>query len=222
MIYERFSDYYDQFIDETLTKSYLDIIQTEIKEGSVMALGCGTAPLAIELASNGFYVNGSDISPYMLEKAYNNAVEKNVHLQLYIHDILDPLTQTFDVITMVSDVINYLQNEQEVDQAIRNVSEAMTLNSIFVFDFIRPSFMQKLHNHHEDILLKDEVLEWTASKTNIENQIKHEVRLGTDTETHYQRTFPLKVYKEILNDNNLYIVKKKKTQERTILLCKRR
>jgi SAM-dependent methyltransferase len=222
MIYERFSEYYDQFIDETLTDTYLELIQSEKKEGNVMSLGCGTAPLAIKLATLGYFVNGSDISPNMLEKAYNNAVNNNVHIQLYIHNILEPLTQTFDIITMVSDVINYLQDEQSVDKAFSNVSDAMTKESIYVFDFLRPSFLNKMHNHHEDILLSDEILEWTVTKTNIENQIKHHVRLGSDTETHYQKTFPLKKYKELLNKNNLYIIKKRKTQERTILLCKKR
>ncbi len=222
MIYERLSDYYDQFIDDDLINIYLDLIQSEVKEGSVMALGCGTGPLAIELAIKNYFVNGSDISPYMLEKAYNNAVNSGVHLQLYVHDILDPLVQTFDIITMVSDVINYLKDEKEVDKALKNVSEAMTLDSVFVFDFLLPSFLSKMHNHHEDILLKDEILEWSVSKTNILNQVKHEVKLGQDTEVHYERTYPIKVFKELLNKNNLYIVKKRKTNERTILLCKKK
>lgn len=222
MIYERLSDYYDQFIDDDLINLYIELIQSEVNEGSVMALGCGTGPLAVELASKDFFVSGSDISPYMLEKAYNNAVSNDVHIQLYIHDILDPLVQTFDVITMVSDVINYIQEEDKVSQVFHNVSEAMTLDSIFVFDFLRPSFLTKMHNHHEDILLKDEVLEWTVTKTNVLDQVRHLVRLGEDTEVHYERTFPLKTYKELLNENDLYIVKKRKTSERTILLCKKK
>lgn len=222
MIYERFSDYYDQFVDLELVQIYQNMIQSEVSEGNVMTLGCGTGPLAIELAKKGYYVNGSDISPYMLEKAYNNAVNEGVHIQFYVHNILDPMVQTFDVITMASDVINYLNNEEDIIKAIKNVSDSMTSDSIFIFDFLRPSFMTKLHNHHEDILLKDEVLEWTVKKTNIENQIRHEVRLGPDTEYHYEKTYPFKVYKKILNDHGLYVVKKKKTQERTILLCKKR
>lgn len=222
MIYERLSDYYDQFIDLELLETYVMMIESEVTEGSAMCLGCGTGPLAIELAKKGYYVNGSDISPYMLEKAYNNAVEEGVHIQFYVHNILDPIVQTFDIITMASDVINYLSNEEAVRKAIRNVSESMTQDSIFIFDALRPSFVNKLHNHHEDILMKDEVLEWTVTKTNIENQIKHSVRLGKDLEEHYERTYPFKVYKEILNDNHLYIEKKKKTPERTIFLCKKR
>jgi SAM-dependent methyltransferase len=222
MIYERLSDYYDQFIDDDLINLYLNLIQSEIDNGSVMALGCGTGPLAVELARNSYNVSGSDISPYMLEKAYNNAVSNNVHIQLYIHDVLDPLVQTFDIITMVSDVINYIQEEQKVSKVFHNVSDAMSPDSIFVFDFLRPSFLKKMHNHHEDILLKDDVLEWTVSKTNVLDQVKHVVRLGEDTEVHYERTFPLKTYKELLNENDLYIVKKRKTPERTILLCKKK
>lgn len=222
MIYGRLSDYYDQFIDDDLITLYANLIQSEKKEGTVMALGCGTGPLAVVLATKGFSVSGSDISPQMLEKAYNNAVNSNVHIQFYIHDIMDSIGQTFDVVTMVSDVINYVQEEKEVSLVFKNVADAMTEDSIFVFDFLRPSFLVKMHNHHEDILLKDEVLEWTVTKTNVPDQVKHIVQLGEDTEVHLERTFHIKKYKELLNKNNLYIVKKRKTQERTILLCKKK
>lgn len=222
MIYDRLSEYYDQFIDSDLINTYIKMIQSEVKEGTVMALGCGTAPLAIELAKLDYFVSGSDLSSKMLERAYNNAVENNVHLNFYIHDILDPLTQTFDLITMTSDVINYLSNEEEVEKAIKNVAMALNEDGAYIFDFLSPQFVTKMNNYHEDILLNDDLLEWTVTKTNIPYQIKHNIRFGQEVENHLQRTFPLKKYKEILNKNGLYILKKKKTDERVILLCKKK
>ena len=220
MIYEKFASYYDQFIDPDLTNIYYEMITPYFKEGTAIDLGTGTAPLAIKLAQNNFYVTGTDISQNMLERAYNNAVKEGVHINLYLHNILEPINQTYDVFTMVSDVINYLSNEVEVKIAFNNISSVMNQDSIFIFDFYSPQFMTKINNYHEDILLEDELLEWNVVKTNVPNQIKHTLKFGKVVETHFQTTFPLKKYKELLDDAGLSVIKKRKTDERIILLCK--
>ncbi len=220
MIYEKFASYYDQFVDYELNEIYYDLITKHHKEGTAIDIGTGTAPLAIKLAQNNFTVTGTDISPQMLERAYNNAVIGGVHLNLYIHNILDPLNQTYDVFTMTSDVINYLANENEVAKAFQNVRDVMGETSIFAFDFLTPTHMNKVHNYSEDILLEDDLLQWHVAKTNVPNQIRHTLRFGKITETHYQTTFPLKKYKELLEKAGLMVIKKKKTDERIILVCK--
>ena len=223
MIYDRLSEYYDQFVDEELLDYYLEVIQKEVSlDKTIMSLGCGTAPLAIELSLLGYFVSGSDLSSKMLERAYNNAVEAGVHLNFYVHNILDPLFQSFDCITMSSDVINYLADEEEVKQAFLNVSNNLKQDGVFMFDSLLPAFFSKMDNHSEDILLNDDVLEWTVTKTNIENQIRHEVRFGDEVEFHFQRSYTVKTIKDLLNDAGLVIIKKKKTEERAIYLCKRK
>ena len=96
----------------------------------------------------------------------------------------------------------------------------MSKDSIFIFDFYTTQYFTKLNNYTEDILLEDELLEWSAVKTNVPNQIKHTLKFGKTTEIHYQTTFSLKKYRELLNELGLVIVKKKKTDERIIVLCK--
>ena len=222
MIYEKFASYYDQFVDYELNDIYYEMITKYYKEGTAIDIGTGTAPLAIKLAENHFTVTGTDISEQMLERAYNNAVQVGVHLNLYIHNILDPINMTYDVFTMTSDVVNYLANEEETLRAFENISSAMNDKSIFAFDFLTPQHMTKVHNHKEDILLEDDLLEWHVTKTNVPNQIKHTLKFGKTMETHFQTTFPQKKYKELLNKAGLVILKKRKTDERIILLCKKR
>jgi SAM-dependent methyltransferase len=222
MIYEKFATYYDQFVDYELNDIYYEMITKYYHEGTAIDIGTGTAPLAIKLAQNNFTVTGTDISKQMLERAYNNAVHAGVHLNLYIHNILDPINMSYDVFTMTSDVINYLANEEETLKVFQNISAAMTKDSIFAFDFLTPGHMSKVHNYQEDILLEDDLMQWHVAKTNVPNQIKHTLKFGTITETHYQTTFPLKKYKELLNKAELVIQRKRKTEERIILLCKKR
>lgn len=220
MIYEKFALYYDQFLDHKLYDVYYNLITKYHKEGTVLDLGTGTAPLAIKLAKQNFFVTGTDTSEYMLEQAYNNAVLADVHINLFIHDILDPLPQDYDVVTMTSDVINYMKDETEMIKAFNNVKNAMNKDSIFVFDFLRISYLNKIDNYKEDILLEDELLEWNVVKTNLENQIKHTLKFGKTKEVHYQKTFTLKKFRDMLNSAGLEIKSKHKTDERIILLCK--
>ena len=94
------------FLDEELYEHYLSLIKAYHNEGRVLDLGTGTGPLAIKLAKAGYYVTGTDVSVEMLEMAYNNMVEENVKINLFIHDILDTVNKDYDIITNSSDVIN--------------------------------------------------------------------------------------------------------------------
>jgi len=222
MIFDRLAPYYDQFIDPDLNDIYIEFIQKYYDEGTVIDLGCGTGPLSVELAQKGYFVTATDISINMLERASNNAVEGGVHIQFYVHNIEEPLNQTYDCLLMTSDVINYLETENQVLNAFKNVSNAMHKKSIFVFDFIHLQYVEKIHNHSQDILLDDDVLQWSVRKTNVANQIKHTLKFGNKVESHIQTTFPIKTYRQLLSDAGLVVVKKKRTDERVIYVCKRK
>lgn len=222
MIYEKLAGYYDQFIDTELNDLYVNIIQKYWTEGTVIDLGTGTAPVAVELAKKGFAVTATDISPSMLEMAYNTAVTEGVHLNLFIHDVLDPLNGDYDVITMTSDVINYFSSKEEVMQVFSNIEKAMHSESIFIFDALKVKYIEKMDKYHEDILMEDELIEWDVYKTINPNQIKHTVKIGKEIETHIQTTYKASEYQNMLKQSGLYLVDKKKLDERIIYVCKKK
>jgi SAM-dependent methyltransferase len=220
-VYEKLSIYYDRFIDDELYDVYEEFIQKHYQEGTVIDLGTGTAPLPIRLAKKGFHVTGTDTSQEMLEESYNNAVDNNLHIRLFLHDIRDPLNQEYDVITMTSDVINYMNDLTEVKTVFENIYQVMNEDSIFIFDFLLPQFIKKLNHHHEEILVEDNLMIWNAETTNLPNQIKHTVSFGNEKEIHYQQTHMPKVYRALLKEVGLDVKRKKKTEERMIYLCKK-
>ena len=221
MIYEKLAAYYDQFIDEELYLEYVKLINKYYSEGNLLDLGCGTAQLAIKLAENGFFVTATDISDSMLEIAYNNAFDLKGDIKFFIHNILDPINSNYDVITMSSDVINYLENETQIMKAFKNISNIMDENSIFVFDFLREKYIESIIGHHEEIKLDNTSLIWNVEKTDVALQIKHTVTIDGVSETHIQTTYPEKRYKQLLNLNNLKIIKKRILNERIIFVCKK-
>lgn len=221
MIYEKLASYYDMFVDDDLIKHYVKLIKHYKKEGTVLDLGTGTGSLAIELAKEDYFVTATDISTEMLEVAYNNAIIDDIKINFFIHDILDTVNTDYDIVTMSTDVINYLQSEEEVTKALHNVSLALNTDSIFLFDALRPTYLQKLSSHHEEILLVDELMIWDTTLTNIPNQIKHTVKLGNATETHIQKAYPLKDMQRLIKDANLEVIKKVKFEERILYVCRK-
>ena len=131
MIYNILSNYYDSLIDQSLYKNYTKLIKKYKKEGTVIDLGAGTAVLSIELAKKGYTVTATDISKEMLEVAYNNAVVEKCHVNFYLHDILEPLNNFYDLVLLSMDVINYLKTSDEVIKAFKNVEMAMNKKSVF-------------------------------------------------------------------------------------------
>ena len=222
MIYDKFSKYYDQFLDHDLYETYYKLIKKYKKKGTVIDLGTGTGILAIRLAKEDFFVTATDISTRMLEMAYNNALLEKTDVKFYVHDILDSLNKTYDLLLMSSDVINYLSTEVEVKKAFKNVHDAMEKNSIFIFDFLKIDYLESLVNYSEDIDLGDTYIQWNISKSDVDNQIVHTLKMDEDVETHVQTTYDLIKYRELLNSENLKIIKIQDLEERIVLVCGRK
>lgn len=209
------------FVDEGLNDQYVKLITSLKKEGDILDLGCGTGRLSVMLAKEGYFVTATDLSNDMLEVAYHNAIMEDVHINFFVHNILDTVNRDYDIITMTSDVINYMSDVEQVSKAFHNVNLAMNSESIFVFDSLRYDFVKKLNGHHEELLLPDDVFIWDVVATNIDGQIKHTVQIGQETEIHHQRSYPIKDLLKVIEDNSLRVVKKIKNEDRHIIVCKK-
>ncbi len=221
MIYNKLARYYDQFVDQELNDIYLKIIKKYFSTGVVTDLGCGTGQLAIKLAKAGFYVAASDISEKMLEVAYNNSLQNNVKINFFVHNILEPLNINSDIIVMTSDVINYLDTKKEVITAFEYVSEIMNNDSIYLFDFLKITYLTDLKGYHEEIILNDTTLVWDVLATKEEHQIEHQLTINDETESHLQRTFEESEYLQLLNGTNLFVFEKIELEDRIIFVCKK-
>jgi len=221
MIYDKLAAYYDEFVDQNLNKLYLELITKRFTEGTIVDLGCGTGPLAIMLAKNNFFVTATDISDQMLEVAYNNSANEGLNINFFVHNILDPLNIDCDIITMSSDVINYLDNENDVEKAFRNIKEVMNSNSVFIFDYLKLSYLNSLIGHQEEIKMGESTLIWEVNSTSKTAQISHKVTIDGEEETHTQTTFAEDQYDKLLNNAKMETIEKIILDDRIVLVCKK-
>jgi len=77
MAYETFAFVYDEVMDSSLYKKWLDFSCRHLgKRKQLLELACGTGALAVEFAKAGFDVTGLDLSEEMLMIASQRAIKQ--------------------------------------------------------------------------------------------------------------------------------------------------
>ncbi|MBO3458946.1 class I SAM-dependent methyltransferase [Aetokthonos hydrillicola Thurmond2011] len=116
------------------------LIQTHASNAhDILELGCGTGIHAIELAKQGYKIQGVDFSDRMLERAYDRLGELPPdlasRLKFYHGDIRHlRINQTFDVIISLFHVICYQTTNEDLLAAFATVKEHLKPGGIFIFD----------------------------------------------------------------------------------------
>lgn len=150
--YTDFAGVYDTFMDDTPYEewaAYLlellgeygvavpKITEEDAAERSIVVdLGCGTGTLTQLLAEAGYDMIGIDNSREMLNIALTKR-EKSGKDILYLHQDMREfeLYGTAGAIICVCDSMNYLLEEDEIEQTLRLVNNYLYPGGVFIFDF---------------------------------------------------------------------------------------
>ena len=205
MSYQNFAYYYDSLMDEKFYVDYYDFIQKHAKFDSILELGCGTAPIAIQLAKDNKEIYATDLSKDMLEVARMKAQEANVDLLLGRIDMADfKVDRPVDLVLCLCDSINYLVNTKQVEQTFDNVYEALKRNGTFIFDVNSMHKMEVvLKDYHEKNEDDEFSFEWKVEKMGL-GKVKHYVdiidKIEKDEvhEVHIQQTYTVEKYEKLL------------------------
>ncbi len=115
----------------------LEILRrSEIRDGLVVDLGCGSGQWARELVDAGYRVLGIDISEAMIEIARRRVPEA----EFRVDSLFDADIPPCGAVTAVSEVLNYLFDEEAggLTPLFRRVFEALVSGGVFVFDALGP------------------------------------------------------------------------------------
>ncbi len=154
-IYTHLAPVYDDVmkdVDYEIWADFIDdIIATHFEEAqTLLELGCGTGTLSLLMEEFDLYdITATDISNEMLDVARFKADFKNSKIRFQQVDFTDiRLDETFDVVVLVFDGINYLTEEAGILRVLEQVKSVMYEESIFILDFATDTNSRK----HADLM----------------------------------------------------------------------
>lgn len=139
--YTSFASVYDTFMDNIPYEEWSVYVKELLEEygvteGLVLELGCGTGTMTELLASAGYDMIGIDNAEEMLEIALEKKLSSDHDILYLLQDMREfELYGTVKAAVSVCDSINYIMEEEELEEVFRLVNNYLDPKGIFVFDF---------------------------------------------------------------------------------------
>ena len=138
--YTSFAEVYDTFMDNVPYEEWADYLEDRLKEygvkdGLVLELGCGTGSMTELLAEKGYDMIGVDNSEDMLEIAMEKRIESGHDILYLLQNMQEfELYGTVRAIVSVCDCVNYLTENNELQEVFRLVNNYLDPKGMFIFD----------------------------------------------------------------------------------------
>ena len=222
--YTSFARVYDTFMDNVPYKEWTDYYESILKEngiddGLVLDLGCGTGSLTEELAARGYDMIGVDYSEDMLEIAMEKREESGHGILYLLQDMREfELYGTVRAIISACDSVNYITEDEDLEEVFRLVNNYLDPEGLFLFDFNTEykyreilgertiaedrkdcSFIWDNYYYEEEQMNEYELTLFIRDEEQPEFYRKYQ-------ETHLQRAYTLDVIKELLENAGLVFV----------------
>lgn len=215
--YGDFAYVYDLLTDDVEYKKRADYVESVIKKHLsipcelICDLGCGTGTICNFLSQKGYDCIGIDSSEHMLNVAYQKNTDNKI---LYLNqDITEfELYGTVDVFLSMLDTVNYITDENSLENMFKLVCNYLNPDGIFIFDintlykfenilgcntfnYETENIFYTWENFYEDGMLEF-YLNFFVSENNDENYIRF-------SETHTQRYYSYEKIKMLAEKNGL-------------------
>lgn len=218
--YTSFAAVYDTFMDnipyeewEKYLKSLL--YEYGVREGLVLELGCGTGNMTEILAQSGYDMIGVDNAEEMLEIAIEKRMKSGLGILYLQQDMREfELYGTVKAIVSVCDSVNYILEEEELEEVFRLVNNYLDPGGVFIFDFNTVYKYREIlgdqtiaENREECSFIWDNYY-YEEERIN-EYELSLFIREGDSElyrkyqETHFQKAYDLETMKRLITQSGL-------------------
>ena len=139
--YTSFARVYDTFMDNIPYEEWSEYLigilkEYGIQDGLILDLGCGTGNMTELLADKGYDMIGVDNAEEMLEIAMEKRMESGNDILYLLQDMREfELYGTVRAVVSICDSVNYITEEEDLEEVFRLVNNYLDPGGIFVFDF---------------------------------------------------------------------------------------
>ena len=218
--YSSFAAVYDTFMDNIPYKEWAEYLisllkEYEVKEGLVLDMGCGTGSMTELLAQAGYDMIGIDNAEEMLEIAMEKRAESGHDILYLLQDMREfELYGTVKAIVSICDSVNYITEEEDLEEVFRLVNNYLDPKGIFVFDFNTVYKYQEILGNQtiaedrEDCSFIWDNYYYEDERIN-EYELSLFIREGDSDlyrkyqETHYQKAYDLKTIQRLIEKSGL-------------------
>jgi ubiquinone/menaquinone biosynthesis C-methylase UbiE len=139
--YSSFAAVYDTFMDNIPYEEWAEYLisllkEYEVEDGLILDMGCGTGSMTELLAEAGYDMIGIDNSEEMLEIAMEKRSESGYDILYLLQDMREfELYGTVKAIVSICDSVNYITEEEDLEEVFRLVNNYLDPKGVFIFDF---------------------------------------------------------------------------------------
>lgn len=220
--YTSFAKVYDTFMDnipyEEWSKYIIGLLkESNVDNGLVLDLGCGTGSLTQIMASAGYDMIGIDNADEMLDIAMEKKYESELEILYLLQDMREfELYGTVRAVISICDSMNYILEEDDLLQVFNLVNNYLDPGGIFIFDLNTVYKYEHIlgerviaENRDECSFIWDNYYDNTEciNEYDLSLFIKEEDNLYRKfEETHYQRAYELETIKQLIEKSGMEFV----------------